>query len=185
MDKSLLFANAPLGRLKQLRLGLSKQPRANALESLFGWLVFLAVLAWFYRLPPWMWSTHLHYGGDTIEAVWQANFWRDAVLSGDFNLISREMAYPVGTHQFIEAHSGPGLLLLPVSLAFGGTAAVNVGFVGGFILCFIGARRFLRSPHLGRSATRQQRQGYFRSPSLGTASVFVVLALSSQSPSKR
>ncbi len=139
-----MFANALLDRLKQLRLGLSEQPRANALESLFGWLLFLAVLAWFYRLPPWMWSTHLHYGGDVIEAVWQANFWRDAVLSGDFNLISREMAYPVGTHQLVEAHSGPGLLLLPISLAFGGTAAVNVGFVGGIILCFIGARRFLR-----------------------------------------
>ncbi|MFN4294809.1 MAG: hypothetical protein ACK4JD_11830 [Thermoflexales bacterium] len=140
-----MFASATLvDYLKQPKLWLSKQSRANALESLLGWLIFLAMLAWFYRLPPWMWNTHLHYGGDTIEAVWQANFWRDAVLSGDFNLISREMAYPMGTHQFVEAHSGPGLLLLPFSLAFGGTVAVNIGFVGGFILCFIGARRFLR-----------------------------------------
>lgn len=127
--------------IKQHLFGYAK---AERFESTAGWVVFLATLVWFYQVPPWMWHTHLHAGGDVIEAVWQASFWRDVLLSGSFDPVSREMVYPVGAHQFVEAHVGPGFLLLPVSLGLSSVVAVNVGFVGGFVLCFLGARRFLR-----------------------------------------
>ncbi|MDW8293333.1 MAG: hypothetical protein RML84_09610, partial [Anaerolineae bacterium] len=77
-------------RLRRLHLPLlSLTPdRQRALEYVLGWIAFFAYLAWFYRVLPWQWGTHLHAYGDVVEALWQTEFWRRAVLSGDFNLVS-------------------------------------------------------------------------------------------------
>ncbi|MDW8054652.1 MAG: hypothetical protein RMJ86_08910 [Anaerolineae bacterium] len=87
-----------------------------------------------------------------VEALWQTEFWRRAVLSGDFNLVSFSAMWPIGTHMFSIAHNGVGLLLLVFSLPFGSIAAVNLGFIASFILSFLGAKqllhRFTSSPFL-------------------------------------
>lgn len=117
--------------------------RREHIERWLGRLVFLAVLVWFYRNPPGLWTTHLPALGDVLEAFWQTDFWRNTVLSGEFQPISKEALYPLGVHQMSIAHAGVGLLLLPISIVAGSAVAVNMGFVGGFILCYLGARAFL------------------------------------------
>lgn len=114
------------------------------IEQWLGWGVFLAVLVWFYRNSPWLWTTHLPMLGDVLEAFWQTDFWRNVALSGEFQPISKEAFYPLGVHQMSVAHAGVGLLLLPIALVAGSATAVNAGFVGGFILCYLGARAFLK-----------------------------------------
>ncbi|MCS7060930.1 MAG: hypothetical protein RMN25_07155 [Anaerolineae bacterium] len=104
----------------------------------------MGVLIWFYRTPPWMWTTHFPAYGDVLEAIWQTDFWRDAVLNRSFDPVSPVAMYPLGMHQMVLAHIGTGLLLLPISLATGSGVAVNIGFVGGLIVCFLGGRAFLK-----------------------------------------
>ena len=126
---------------------IKKQPtflQQERVEQSLGWLAFLAALAWFYRNPLWMWATHLPGSGDVLEALWQTDFWRNAALSGAFQPVSQEAMYPVGMHQMVLAHAGAGLLLLPVALVANSAVAVNLGFVGGLILSFLGARAFLK-----------------------------------------
>lgn len=117
---------------------------SKRLESIFGWIIFLVTLVWFYRIPPWRWTTYLPGSGDVLEALWQTNFWRDMLISGSFQLVSPVAFYPLGMHQMVLAHVGTGLLLLPVSMIVGGIAAINVGSVAGLVLCFLGARTFLK-----------------------------------------
>lgn len=139
LKQPLLWYHQAARRLSDL----SPRQRTILAESAT-WAIFLAVLVWFYRIPPWMWSTHLPQRGDPLEALWQIEFWRSTVLTGDFQIVSTSAMYPLGVHQMTIAHAGVGLLLLPFSLTFGSAVALNTGFVGGFILCFLGARHFLR-----------------------------------------
>lgn len=128
---------------KAMLVALTPWRRERLMDSL-GWLTFLVVLVWFYRIPPWLWATHLPEIADGLEALWQISFWRDAVLRGKFDLVSLSGMYPLGVHQMTVAHAGLGLLLLPIALIAGSAVAVNVGFVIGLVLCFLGARFFLR-----------------------------------------
>lgn len=96
-------------------------------------MIFLAVLVWFYRIPPWLWTTYIPGWmsgfGDVIEALWQIEFWRTVALTGRFDPVSLAGMYPLGLHQFSIAHVGTGLLLLPASPLVGSAAALNIGFV--------------------------------------------------------
>lgn len=133
-----------INRLRDMLAGLAQRLRWSRLVHLAGWGAFIAVLVWFYRIPPWMWATHMPPPPDPLEALWQIEFWRHAVLTADFDLVSVTAMYPLGLHQMTIAHSGTGLLLLPIALLVGSATALNVGFVGGQILCFVGARYFLK-----------------------------------------
>lgn len=145
------FADLTL-KLQSRLSGLPTRWKA-ALAELAGWATFLTVCAWFYRIPPWMWSTHATQAikwGDPLEALWQIELWRQAVLTGQFGLVTLSGMYPLGLHHMTIAHAGTGLLLLPFSLALGSAVALNLGLVGGLVFCFLGARRFLR--HITTSA---------------------------------
>lgn len=114
-------------------------------EEILGWVIFGAVLVWFDRTPPSIWTTHLPAAhNDILEALWQTDFWRSTVLNGVFQPVSPVAFYPLGVHQMVLAHIGTGLLLLPISLIAGSVVAVNIGDVAGLILCFLGARAFLK-----------------------------------------
>lgn len=115
----------------------------SLIENIAGWLIFTVFLIWFYRVPPWMWSTHLPQYGDVVEALWQTDFWRRAIHSGELDLVSFAAMWPIGTHIFSIAHNGVGLLLLLVSIPFGSISAVNLGFILGFVLSFAGFKRLL------------------------------------------
>lgn len=136
-----------LSRIKGILNTLTPRQRAWLSEGL-GWVIFLAVLVWFYRIPPWLWRTHIPGWmsgfGDVIEALWQIEFWRTVALTGRFDPVSLAGMYPLGLHQFSIAHVGTGLLLLPASLLVGSAAALNIGFVASHVLCFAGARLFLK-----------------------------------------
>ncbi len=147
-SKAMLAQHTQLAnRIKQRISDLTPHQQARLAEGI-GWVTFFAVLVWFYRIPPWMWTTHIPGQmsgfGDVIEALWQIEFWRTAALTGQFDPISLAGMYPLGIHQFSIAHVGTGLLLLPVSLLVGSAAALNIGFVASHILCFAGARFFLK-----------------------------------------
>ncbi len=114
------------------------------IEQLLGWLAFIGTLAWFYRNPPWMWATHLPAPGDFLEALWQTEFWRNAALSGSFELVSLEVMYPLGMHQMVLAHAGVGLLLLPIALMTNSAVAINLGFIVGIVLTFVGGKSLLK-----------------------------------------
>ena len=132
------------GRIKKRISGLAPHRRAKLAEGA-GWAIFLAVLVWFYRIPPWMWATYMPYGaGDMLEALWQIDFWRRAVLTRELQPVITSAMYPLGMHVMTIAHNGVGFLLLPISLIAGSAVALNAGFVGMLILCFLGARHFLR-----------------------------------------
>lgn len=124
---------------------LNFQPkRWRILEHALGLVVFVSYLVWLYRVPPWMWSTHLPNPGDILEAVWQVGFWRTAVLSGKLDPVSFAAMWPIGTHISSVAHSGVGLLLLVFSIPFGSVAAVNIGFVTSYLLSFAGLKLLLQ-----------------------------------------
>ncbi|MGQ9815926.1 MAG: hypothetical protein ACUVR3_12390 [Candidatus Roseilinea sp.] len=99
---------------------------------------------WFYRLLPWMWDAYLPGRGDPFEALWQIEFWRHALLTGEFQPVSLSAMYPLGMHHMTTAHIGISLILAPIALVTGSAVALNIGFIGGLVLCFLGARNFLR-----------------------------------------
>ena len=143
-SKAMLAQHTHLAnRIKQRISGLTPHQKARLAEGV-GWVTFLAVLVWFYRIPPWMWATHLPDRIDPLEALWQIDFWRNAVLTHEFQPVSVSAMYPLGLHQMTVAHAGVGFILLPISLIAGSAVALNAGWVSALILCFLGARYFLR-----------------------------------------
>ncbi len=144
------YAMRVVPHLTQMLARLSPQQRRWVTEA-FCWIPFGIVLVWFYPIPPWMWTSHMPgYFGDIVEALWQIDLWRNAVLTFQFDPVTPS-AYPVGLNHLSIGHAGTGLLLLPLSLPFGSAFALNAGWVGGLVLAFIGARAFLRhftSSHL-------------------------------------
>lgn len=138
--------------LTAFRRQLTSPEHRDRLEQVLGMLLFVLYLAWFYRVPPWLWFSHLPKYGDVVEALWQIEFWRNAVVRGELNPVSYAAMWPIGTHLFTIAHNGVALLLLPVALLFGSTFAVNFGFVASHVLSFAGStlllKQFTRSPLL-------------------------------------
>jgi hypothetical protein len=93
------------GRIKKRISGLAPHRRAKLAEGA-GWAIFLAVLVWFYRIPPWMWATYMPYGaGDMLEALWQIDFWRRAVLTRELQPVITSAMYPLGMHVMTIAHN--------------------------------------------------------------------------------
>lgn len=167
----------------------------HIVEHVLGLAIFFSFLAWFYRVPPWMWTTHLPQYGDVLEALWQVDFWRTAVLSGRLDPVSFAAMWPIGTHMFSIAHNGVSLLLLVFSIPFGSTAAVNLGFVTSYLMSFAGLKlllqRFTPSPlltsvgatlatfALGRTAANHWLLHVSLAAAFGTWAMLLAVALSS------
>ena len=105
---------------------------------------FFACLVWFYRIPPWMWSTHIPEYGDVLEVLWCIDTWREAILKGDFSFTTISSAYPLGLHYAMIAHFGVGFLALPISIAINSIFAVNFIYLISMLLCFFGFQYFVK-----------------------------------------
>ncbi len=113
------------------------------IEKYGGAFLFFVILLNFYNLPPWMWSTHVPQYGDTLEALWCIEIWRDAVIQRNFSFLTTTAMYPLGLHAASIAHFNIGFLALPVSLVTNSVFALNFVHFAGLIACYIGVRYFL------------------------------------------
>jgi hypothetical protein len=106
-------------------------------------VLFSAFLIWFYKIPPWMWNQYIPEHGDALEALWQINLWREAVLRGDYSFVDVSAMYPLGLHHATIAHFGVGFLSLPISIITNSMFATNFIYLASLIICFLGSRFFI------------------------------------------
>jgi len=121
---------------------LHKALRSNILNYI-GVIVFSVVLICFYHIPPWMWNAFVPEYGDTLEALWCIEIWREAILKGDYSLVNISAMYPLGLHYATIAHFGVGFLALPISIITNSVLSLNILHFTGLIICFFGSRYFL------------------------------------------
>ena len=123
-------------------LNLQRALRCDIINYI-GLIVFFIVLIWFYHIPPWMWNAFVPEYGDTLEALWCIEIWREAILKGDYSLINISAMYPLGLHYATVAHFGVGFLALPISIITNSVLSLNIMHFAGLIMCFFGSRYFL------------------------------------------
>ena len=102
-----------------------------------GLIVFFIVLIWFYHIPPWMWNAFVPEYGDTLEALWCIEIWREAILKGDYSLVNISAMYPLGLNYATIAHFGVGFLALPISIITNSVLSLNILHFTGLIICFL------------------------------------------------
>jgi hypothetical protein len=110
------------------------------LKAAFPWFAFLAMLLWAWRTGPLAVPSY----GDTLETVWGAQWYANALSKGISPLFMPNIFYPLGWHTGTLAHT-PALfiLALPFQLVGGAGVAYAGLVVLALALSFAGCLRLI------------------------------------------